>query len=68
MGDTYIGPGFLSLLGLLFITLKLLGKIDWSWVLVLLPIWGPLALFRVILVIMLFALGVLYLVAAILGV
>lgn len=37
-------PGFLSLLGLLFIGLKLSGIINWSWLLVLLPIYGPIAL------------------------
>lgn len=38
-------PGFLSLLTLLFIGLKLTGYIEWSWWLVLLPTWGPLAFF-----------------------
>lgn len=33
------GPGFLSLLALLFIGLKLTGHIDWSWVWVLAPLW-----------------------------
>ncbi|MDE2784678.1 MAG: hypothetical protein OXK77_17120 [Gemmatimonadota bacterium] len=33
------GPGFLSLLALLFIGLKLTGHIDWSWVWVLSPLW-----------------------------
>lgn len=47
----YIGPGFLSLLGLVFITLKLVGVISWSWWLVLLPIWGPFALALVLLII-----------------
>lgn len=37
------GIGFLGLLGLLFIGLKLGGIIDWSWWLVLLPLYGPLA-------------------------
>jgi hypothetical protein len=32
---------FFTILGLIFITLKLLGYLDWSWWLVLLPIWGP---------------------------
>ena len=41
---TVNGPGFLSLLGLLFIGLKLSGIINWSWWLVLLPIYGPIAL------------------------
>jgi hypothetical protein len=35
---------FLSLLGLLFITLKLLGVITWSWWLVLLPVYGGLVI------------------------
>ncbi len=39
-----IGSGFLTFLALLFITLKLIGKIDWSWWIVLLPIWGPVVL------------------------
>jgi hypothetical protein len=38
------GIGFLSLLGVLFIGLKLTGYISWSWWLVLLPLYGPLAL------------------------
>jgi len=32
--------GFLGLLGLIFITLKLIGVIAWSWWLVTAPIWG----------------------------
>ena len=36
--------GFLGLLALLFIGLRLGGVIDWSWWIVLLPLWGPLAL------------------------
>lgn len=39
---------FLSLLGLLFIGLKLTKCIDWSWWWVLSPFWGPLALILVI--------------------
>lgn len=35
--------GFLGLLTILFIGLKLTGFIDWSWWLVLLPLYGPLA-------------------------
>jgi hypothetical protein len=35
---------FFTILGLIFITLKLLGYLDWSWWLVLLPIWGPMAI------------------------
>lgn len=33
------GPGFLSLLALLFIGLKLTGHVGWSWFWVLSPIW-----------------------------
>ncbi len=40
---TRIGPGFLSLLTLLFIGLKLTGHIDWSWLWVLSPMLIPLA-------------------------
>ena len=34
------GPGFLSLLALLFIGLKLTGHIDWSWFWVLSPLYS----------------------------
>jgi len=44
--------GFLSLLGLLFIGLKLGGVIDWSWWLVTAPLWGAeAALIGILLVI-----------------
>lgn len=36
---TYSGIGFTSLLTILFIALKLMGVISWSWVWVLAPIW-----------------------------
>ena len=36
------GAQFLGLLTILFITLKLLGKISWSWTWVLSPLWAPL--------------------------
>lgn len=39
------GVGFLGLLGVLFIGLKLTGHIDWNWAWVTLPIWGGLALY-----------------------
>jgi hypothetical protein len=38
-----VGPGFLGLLAILFIGLKLTGYIAWSWWWVLAPIWIPLA-------------------------
>lgn len=34
------GIGFFGLLAIVFITLKLLGYINWSWFWVLSPIWG----------------------------
>jgi hypothetical protein len=52
------GIGVLGLLGVVFVTLKLLGKIDWSWWLVTAPFWGVLA----ILVLILAAVGVVALV------
>ncbi len=45
------GIGFLGLLTIVFITLKLIGKIDWSWLWVLSPIWMPLSLAIAILII-----------------
>lgn len=38
------GIGFCGLLTIVFITLKLLDKIDWSWWWVLSPLWLPIAL------------------------
>lgn len=52
----YRGIGFLPLLTLIFITLKLTGYITWSWWLVLLPMIVPLT----ILFICLLILGVYY--------
>lgn len=49
------GVGVVGLLGLLFIALKLIGVIHWSWVWVLAPFWIPLAI----------ALGVLFIVGVI---
>ncbi len=36
------GIGFFGLLTIVFITLKLLGYIDWSWWWVLAPMWGSI--------------------------
>lgn len=36
---TYQGIGFSGILTIVFIVLKLLGKISWSWVWVLAPLW-----------------------------
>jgi len=43
------GIGFLSVLGIVFVVLKLTGNITWSWWLVLLPLYGGVALIVVIL-------------------
>ena len=53
------GVGFLGLLTLLFIGLKLTGYIAWSWIWVLAPIWIPISIALLILsvVVLLVALG-----------
>ena len=40
--------GFTGLLSLLFVALKLLGHINWSWWWVLSPLWAPLVIAIVI--------------------
>ena len=47
------GIGFVGLLTIVFITLKLLGVITWSWVLVLSPIWISLAISLIVILIIL---------------
>jgi hypothetical protein len=42
------GIGFAGLLAIVFITLKLLGKIDWPWWWVLSPLWIAALIFIVI--------------------
>lgn len=37
--------GFFGVLQLIFITLKLIDKIDWDWCWVLAPMWGPVMAF-----------------------
>lgn len=53
------GVGFLGLLTLLFIGLKLTGYITWSWVWVLAPIWIPFSIALILFsaIILLVALG-----------
>lgn len=53
------GIGFIGLLTIVFITLKLLGKIDWSWWWVLSPLWIPVGVVIVILLIV----GIVFLIA-----
>lgn len=50
------GIGFGGLLAIVFITLKLLGKIDWSWWWVLSPLWGS-GLLLVLVLVVLWAFG-----------
>ncbi len=45
------GVGVMSLLGLVFVGLKLAKVIDWSWWWVTLPFWGGIALFFVVLLV-----------------
>ena len=47
------GIGFTGLLQLLFIALKLVGVIDWSWLWVLSPTWISLVIVVICLIIML---------------
>ena len=47
------GIGFTGLLTIVFIILKLIGKIDWSWWWVLSPLWITFALFILILILIL---------------
>ena len=68
MGDNIsinIGGGFTGLLTIVFITLKLLGKIDWSWLWVLSPLWIPIA---IVIVFLLIALVVVLIVLIIMGI
>lgn len=44
--------GFLGLLTLIFITLKLCGVITWSWLWILSPLWIPLGLMVIVLLIL----------------
>jgi hypothetical protein len=41
---TKSGFNIVSILGLIFITLKLMGYINWSWWLITLPFWGGISL------------------------
>jgi energy-coupling factor transporter transmembrane protein EcfT len=53
MSNSNTGGGFplFAILGIVFIILKLCGVIAWSWLWVLAPFWGPLALALVLAVI-----------------
>lgn len=43
-----LGGGFTGLLTIVFIVLKLIGEISWSWIWVLSPLWIPWAAIAVI--------------------
>ena len=49
------GPGFLTLLALLFIGLRLAGVVSWHWAWVLAPLWMPAALGMAVLLMAAFA-------------
>ena len=49
------GIGFTGLLTIVFVTLKLLGKITWPWVWVLSPIWIALGLSLIIIAVVIIA-------------
>ena len=48
------GIGFFGLLTIVFITLKLIGIIDWSWIWVLSPLWISILFLIIIFVILYF--------------
>lgn len=56
------GIGVVGLLGVVFVTLKLVGVITWSWWYVTLPFWGGLALVGVIMLVVAIS-GTLYILA-----
>lgn len=45
------GIGFFGLLTIVFIVLKLVGLIKWSWIWVLAPMWIPIAIITFIVII-----------------
>ena len=48
------GIGFFGLLGIVFIVLKLCKVINWSWLWVLSPIWIPMTILLVVIIILAF--------------
>jgi energy-coupling factor transporter transmembrane protein EcfT len=51
LSKNYNGTSTLSILGVVFVTLKLCDKIDWSWWWVVAPFWAPLAVVALLLAI-----------------
>lgn len=54
----YEGIGFTGLLAIVFIILKLIDKIDWSWWWVLSPLWIPVAFAIVVILLVLIGMGI----------
>ena len=52
MNEQKNGIGFIGMLQLLFIGLKLTGFIDWSWLWVLAPVWIPIITILIIILIL----------------
>lgn len=52
-----------TVLGVVFLVLKLVGVIDWAWVWVLAPFWIPIALVIVIAIIWLLVVGIIAIVS-----
>ena len=52
------GLGLFTVLGLIFIVLKLVGSIDWPWIWVLAPFWIPIALVLGIVVLTIIIVGI----------
>jgi len=61
--STSSGMGFCGVLTLIFLVLKLTGLIEWSWWLVLAPVWIPAALVMV----MIFLIGLFFVIAVIMS-
>lgn len=61
------GIGFWGLLGVAFIVLKLCNVITWSWLWVLAPLWGPIAIFVAVIIIILFFVAIFAFLKAVFG-
>ena len=59
---SFINIGLPGLIFCIFLTLKLLNKIDWSWVWITSPLWSPIALIICFVVILLIAYCILFMV------
>lgn len=59
------GIGFVGLLTIAFIVLKLMGVITWSWLWVLSPIWITIAIYLLIILVPLIFFGILHIVGKI---